>query len=229
MPSGNHSGVVARLVAMALAGSVALALPALALAKHQLIPLDGPNAIGDCLNTDSSPCIQWSKTAQNLSMTVHVYLSDKLSLEEVDLKTDVRNSFLEYNPIAARNPHLQEISTSGSSEMIVTTGDAPFDAFGCVLAATVDEHDDAAPYRISSVKTTINSRVTWNRSLTFSCSVNFAQADARKVINHEMGHAEGLSHQPTGASSIMIQDALSYYHIGAADTNNIQLIYGSYP
>ncbi len=54
-------------------------------------------------------------------------------------------------------------------------------------------------------------------------------ADARKVANHEMGHVEGLSHQPSGESSVMIQGALSDYHTREADTNNIKLIYGAYP
>jgi hypothetical protein len=97
------------------------------------------------------------------------------------------------------------------------------------FAGTAISFDNNAPYRISHATIYMNSRFTWSRSLTYSCDGVVGQADARKVMNHEMGHAEGLSHQPSGASSIMIQGALPYYHIRAADTNNIQLIYGAYP
>ncbi len=228
----RHLSKARRMVAATLAGGVLFTLPALALAKHQLIPPGGWNAVGDCLGTDASPCIQWSKTAQNLSMNVDVYLSTKLSSEEVDLKTDARNSFLEYNPIAARNPHLQEIGVSRSAEIVISTQDIPFTIEGCTFGYTDISYDlePGSLHRISHAKIYLNSRIAWNRSLTFSCDgASVGQADARKVMTHEMGHAEGLSHQAPGASSIMIQGALPYYHIGAADDNNIQLIYGSYP
>jgi predicted Zn-dependent protease len=215
-------------------GGLALALILLvvptALGKHQEIPPGGPNEIGDCTDTPASPCIEWPKTGSNLSWPVDVYLSDMLPDEEVNLKTDVRNSFNEYNPIAARNPMLSESSTSGSAEVVATL--STMDYF--VYAATTWVHANSAPYHISHATITFNRAINWNRSLNFDCysipnDRMECKADARKVANHEMGHVEGLSHQAAGASSIMIQGALTYYHIGAADTNNIILIYGAYP
>jgi hypothetical protein len=218
----RRSAVLAIVLITSLAPTV--------VAKHQLIPPQGINAIGDCDNTAQGPCIEWPKTGSNLSWPVDVYLSDKLSGEEVNLKTDVRNSFAEYNPMPARNPYLQEISVSGSAELVATLSLQDFN----VYASTVSTIGPSPAYHISHTLITFNSAILWNRSLDFHCyvdifGVDHCYSDARKVSNHEMGHAEGLSHQPAGASSVMIQGPLTYYHVGAADVNNIQLIYGTYP
>jgi len=74
-----------------------------------------------CEDTVQSPCIEWAKTSQNLSINVDVYLSSLLSAEEVDFKTDVRNAFLQWNNIAARNPHLQETTSTSNEEIWTTT------------------------------------------------------------------------------------------------------------
>jgi hypothetical protein len=62
-----------------------------------------------CLNTSTSTCIEWAKTAQNLSINVDVYLASSLSAgSDLNLKTDVRNTLPKWDEVAARNPHLQE-------------------------------------------------------------------------------------------------------------------------
>ena len=101
--------------------------------------------VTDCLNTDSSPCIEWAKTAGNLSINVDVYLSYLLtSYPNIDLKPDVRNTFTKWNAIAARNPHLQPIAAakalSARCEM-GTNGPA---------SLCTDERCQAAPRKVAS-------------------------------------------------------------------------------
>lgn len=90
------------------------------LGYNQAIPPDYNSPI-PCEDTDASPCIEWRKTSSNLSINVDVYLSYLLSQEEVDLKTDIRNTFPKWNEIAARNPHLQETTSTANEEVWVTT------------------------------------------------------------------------------------------------------------
>ena len=83
---------------------------------------------------------------------------------------------------------------------------------------------------------TFNTYVIWNRSDTYTCTdlpvfpYWSCKADARKVALHEMGHAEGLGHMPSGSpQSIMQQGALTYHNLKTDDIAGIKAIYEAYP
>ena len=201
-------------------------------AYNQSVPPGGPNAIGDCLGTSSSPCIRWNKTASNLSINVNVYLSNTLPDQEIDLKVDARRSITTYNGIAARNPHLQEVTTSGASDFLVKAinlGD-PF-----LYGGTTVSYQPTAPFRIYDVVMSLNTQIEWNRDYNYDCrdipvSPNVVcKADAVKVMHHEFGHAEGLAHEGSTVQAIMRQGALTFHLVQADDRNGIIHIYGAYP
>lgn len=188
-----------------------------------------PNAPTSCTDTSSWPCIEWAKTGSNLSITAEVYLNSSLTLGVIDLHTDVRNSFPEWNNIAARNPHLQETTSTTSDEVYAWAGVMP----DGIYAGTTDSYQGSQPYHITHADIEFNSNVAWNRLLDFSVTypepgTTLYHADARKVANHEMGHAEGLGH--TGINpAIMRQGATTYYHVQSNDAAGIVAVYGAYP
>lgn len=186
-----------------------------------------PNSPTTCTGTPTWPCIRWPKTPSNLSVNVDVYLASSL-VQNIDLRTDVRNSISEYDAVAARNPHLQEITTLTEDVYVGSYGLADG-----VYAATTVYWQASSPYRITYVNMIFSSAMVWNRSLDFHVSnpepgTYLYYADARKVANHEMGHAEGLGH--TGVSpAIMRTGPTTYYHLQTDDKNGVIAVYGSYP
>lgn len=181
-----------------------------------------------CDNSANFKCVEWAKTSGNLSINVDVYLSSTLS-QNIDLRTDVRNAMSEYNGIAARNPHLQETTTTTNDEIYV-------EASGSLPATTYARSAwswNTTTTKLVRCDTVFNSEIGWNRSLDFSTVVvngeTIYRADARKVANHEMGHCEALGHTASSNAAIMHQGAVSYYHVQTADKNGIIDIYGAYP
>ena len=207
----------------------ALLSPAAFAYNQAIAPPPDPNAPTPCLNTDQSPCVEWRKTAQNLSIIVDVYMSYLLSNEEVDLKSDFRNTFTKWNEVPARNPFLEETTSTSDEEIWATTEPMSYYVYGYT-----DIDWGAAPgYKINHAVVKLNSSILWNRSYNFDCipySPPVCNADARKVSMHEMGHAEGLGHQaPNGNVAVMKQGPLTYWWPRADDHNGIIYIYGAYP
>lgn len=224
-PRGSVIWAARITVAVALATAVA----GQASAWNQLRPPGDPNQPIPCEDTVASPCIEWRKTGSNLSINVDVYLSNLLSQEEIDLKVDVRNTFPKWNEIDARNPHLQETSSSSNEEVWVST-----EAMDWFYWAGTTHGISAGPgYKINSSVVKFNSDVIWNRSYNYACLENQAvcAADARKVSMHEMGHVEGLGHQHPDSSTVAImqQHARNYWWPRVDDHNGIIAIYGAYP
>jgi hypothetical protein len=188
-----------------------------------------PGTPVSCTDTSTWPCIEWAKTSSNLSITVDVYLHSSLLQNNIDIRTDLRNSFSEYNNIAARNPFLRETTSTSSDEIYAWAGVMSEG----VYAGTSISVQQSQPYHITHADIEFNSEIVWNRSLDFGLTypepgTTLYHADSRKVSNHEMGHAEGLGH--TGIDpAIMRQGATTYYHVQANDRSGIIAIYGAYP
>jgi hypothetical protein len=215
------------LIALVLAS-----IPSAVLGWHQLRPPPGQDYV-DCLNTSASPCIEWPKTAQNLSVNVDVYLSYTLSQANLDLKSDVRNAFPKWNQVAARNPHLQETASTADEEIWVTRTNIADDP---TIAAFASIQNGPGPhYKISSVVIDFNSLVTWNRSYSFGCNGTQTScwADSRYTAVHEFGHAEGLGHVLPSSPFASIMKApvstATQWWPAVNDHNGIIAIYGAYP
>lgn len=235
-------------------GAVALAvLPLLVAAApvaayKQFIP---PANYQNCQNTDSSPCVEWPKTAQNLSIIVDVYLSSTLGGANIDLRPDILAVFPKYNDIAARNPYLQQTTSTTNEEVWVARTSILDDPtiFGVtyVRPACTDYQEPpvdfgcAAPeYHIFASKIYFNSyNVTWNHTYSFGCNqfLTACWADSRVIATHEFGHMEGLAHVNPDESFASIMKAPIGYHgwypttwwTNVDDHNGIIAIYGAYP
>lgn len=70
-----------------------------------------------------------------------VYLDPGLDDEGINLKNDVRDTFDGYNPIPARNPHMQASTIHGNHEMVAVAFDHEDQL---VYGATVFHPDSSA-------------------------------------------------------------------------------------
>jgi len=219
---------------MMRAAGVAIALSLIVapglLAYNQLIPPGGPNAIGSCTGSGTSPCYHWAKTAGNLSINVDVYLEVSLVGQEVDLRQEALNTMTSYNGIAARNPHLQQTTSTSSEEIYVSAANLNNPRALGGTSFTVN-----ATGLISYATIRFNTQVEWDTNYDYTCRFvaggnEVCKADASKVLRHEFGHAEGLAHIGT-AVGVMIQGdpGPNYHSLQADDKNGIIHIYGAYP
>lgn len=206
-----------------------VAVPSVASAWTQQLN-EYPGNPTSCTEVAPYYCIEWPKTANNLSVNVDVYLHSSLTaITTVNLKTDARNAWPRWNGIAARNPHLQETTSTASDEAHVYLGSLPNN----VYATTTVTYLRTSPNNITHADMRFNSAVFWNNSLDFSSfqlpnGETRWRADSRKVMTHEFGHAEGLGH--TGIDpAIMRSGATNYYTVQANDRAGIIAIYGAYP
>ena len=79
-----------------------------------------PNSPTSCTGVNPYKCIEWPTTSGGLSVNVDVYLESTLDLiTQVPFKADLRASLLEWNNVAARNPHLQETTNPDAAEVYV--------------------------------------------------------------------------------------------------------------
>jgi hypothetical protein len=202
-------------------------------AFNQEIPAGGDvNAIGNCTGSGNSPCIRWDKTPGNLSINVDVYLNNNLSSEEEDLKAVALGAMAQYNAVAARNPHLQQTTSTQNEEMYVQ-------AFNLTnpRAYGSTNYTLNGANRIVYASIRFNTQIEWNLTYDYACRsipVNpneVCKADAHKVVRHEFGHAEGLAHVALSVQAVMVQGepASRYHSLQSDDRNGIIHIYGAYP
>ncbi len=202
-------------------------------AFNQMYPPDGnPNTVGSCTGSGVSPCIRWAKTADNLSITVDVYLDSNLTSQEVNLKTIANFVISSYNGISARNPHLATTTSLQNEDMYVQAVNLsnPLKYGGTTYSLNSSD-------RIVYASVKLNTQVEWNTDYNYACrSIPAApntvcKADAYKVMHHEFGHAEGLAHEAASVTAIMVQSEpdAQFHTLRADDKNGIIHIYGAWP
>ncbi len=182
-----------------------------------------PNTPQTCNGQPPNVCVRWPKTANNLSITVWVYLDPSLANANLNLKPDLRDAMERWNDQPARNPFLEETSTSPFSDVWVLRG-ATNSFCGGVKWACTQLTINSSTDRIVEADMRFNQSVTWNHSLYYQTY----EADSRKVSTHEFGHVHGLGH--TGfANAVMIEGQASFFGVKPNDLDGLQAIYGAYP
>ena len=139
--------------------------------------------------------------------------------------------------MAARNPHLQETTSTSNEEIWVARANLDNDP-SIAGFANLSNIGAAPNYRIQSVVVYFNTLTTYNRNMDFGCAPvgtgSVCWADARYVSVHEFGHGEALVHVHKNESfaSVMRNDFSVTPHgwwPAADDHNGIIGIYGAYP
>lgn len=181
-----------------------------------------------CTGQPPYECIAWPKTAGNSSIHVDVYADPSLGdINSVDMFTILANSRAQWNQAPALNPFLDPGNVI--SAIKVDTMDLGWDLYGM----TTDFWDANYPYRIyrADVWMNLDSRIDWNTNLDFFCPVNYqhCHSDARKVMTHELGHAEGLGHSNFYNTAVMTQGQVTFWKPKSNDIDGLQAIYGAYP
>ena len=182
--------------------------------------------------------LEFQRSAQNSSINVDVYLASSLSAgSDLNLKTDVRNTLPKWNEVAARNPHLQETTSTSNEEIWVARANLDNDP-SIAGFANLSNIGAAPNYRIQSVVLYFNTLTTYNRNMDFGCAPvgtgSVCWADARYVSVHEFGHGEALVHVHKN-ESFARSCAMTFqspHMVGGQRqtiTNGIIGIYGAYP
>jgi hypothetical protein len=158
---------------------------------------------------------------------VEVYAHPSLdSITSVNFDTILSNSMAEWNASPARNPYLDP---GGFSSAITVGTFSPEDA--CTYGSTIVGAYLSSPYHIYSASIKINTHIQWNTTHTWDSDEAKAwncKGDARKVMTHELGHAQGLGH--TGISpAVMRSLSTTYWKPQPNDVQGLQHIYGAYP
>lgn len=215
----KHRLIWATLVALAVLPITAQAIYSWSQAWNNF-----PNNPTSCNDVGEYQCWYWPKTPNNLSTTQYVYLDSTLGQGNINITQDVRDAWARWNAQPARNPHLVETTNLGDYTIYVRRADTDYwcgqiDVWGCT-------HDNVLSdgHTIWMSMVYLNENVTWNRTLTYGPG-NLV-ADSRKVITHELGHAEALGH--TSYTAIMHQGDEQFYTVQHNDCLGIQAIYGSY-
>jgi hypothetical protein len=201
-----------------LVGLLALGVSGPTLAWNQLRPPGSdPNAPIQC----TTFCIEWPSN----NSTIYVFVSSALGQQEVDMRIDVRNTFPQWNGVAAQNPPLVETTSTDNEEVWATTDVFPYN----VYAGTQHDFWVSNPDKIKTALVFFNQSIVWNRAYDFHCTMSTCWADARKVAMHEFGHVLALGHVPTGAAypAVMKQGALNYHWPRPDDHDGIIAIYGA--
>lgn len=185
---------------------------------------------GSCTGSGEYLCYHWKIVDSAPSTVVSIYLGDGLADEEVNLKPVVRDSIDEFNGVAALNPFLDEVTSDCCEDLKVAMYDfGEYNVFG-------DTH-----WTITSTGKITHSTIRFNKLIVWKTTTggycysipvppNYAcTQDARKVSNHEMGHAQGLAHEFDPTVAIMKQGFLSYYKLQTDDKKGLISIYGAYP
>jgi hypothetical protein len=198
------------------------------LAYNQLTPPGGPNAIGSCTGSGSTPCYHWAKTAANQSINVDVYLEVSLAGQEVDLRAESLATMSAYNGIAARNPNLQQTTSNSNEEIYVSAANLNNPR---VLGGTSFTVSSTGLITYATIR--FNTQIEWDVNYDYACRFvsggnEVCKGDAAKVLRHEFGHSQGLAHIGT-AVGIMIQGdpGPDYHSLQTDDKNGIIHIYGA--
>jgi hypothetical protein len=193
-----------------------------------LLLATAPNAAAYNFLCPGGVCLHWQKVNSAPSTVLKVFLDASLTQQEVNLKPVVRDTIDAFNALPALNPWLNEVTSDCCEHIKVRTYTyAEEEIFG----EMVPQYYTSSGLMIHAL-IRFNTKINWTTATGGSCytigGVYECAADARKVSNHEMGHAQGLAHTFAPEVSIMRQGWLSYYQLRDDDKNGIVAIYGAY-